>query len=186
MLTAMQVLVELLDEMRALIEALDDVEYATPAPGRSAGGIGGHVRHCLDHVTTLLTASYTGVCAYDRRARGTDIETNRRAALRAISDVATVVAYFDPALCSRDVDVETQLDRSGTMMTTRSTLGRELVFVANHTIHHNAIVAQMLQARGIGTARGFGLAPSTPIDRERRIRRASDAPKAKEALACAR
>jgi uncharacterized damage-inducible protein DinB len=179
----LQTLVELLDEMRRLVEALDDVQYALPAAGRSAGGIGGHVRHCLDHVTAWLTASCTGVCAYDRRARGTDIETNRRAALRAIGEVSAVVATVEPAVFDRDVTVETQLDRSGTMMTTRSSVGRELVFVTNHTIHHNAIVAQMLQARGLDAAPRFGLAPSTPNDR--RNRRAADAPIGSEAVACA-
>jgi len=184
--TPTQTLIELLDQMRALLEALDDVEYATPAAGRSSGGIGGHVRHCVDHVTALLAARYTGVCAYDRRARGTDIETNRLAALRAIGGIVAVVAHVDPALFGRDVAVETQLDRSGTTMTTRSTLGRELVFVVNHTIHHNAIVAQMLQARGIVTAPRFGLAPSTPIEIDRRTRRAPDRATAQEAPACAR
>jgi uncharacterized damage-inducible protein DinB len=182
--TAVQLLVELLDEMRALVEALDDGQYAMPAPGRASGGIGGHVRHCLDHVTAWVAAGYTGVCAYDRRSRGTDIERNRRAALRAIDEIAEVVTHIEPASLDRDVDVETQLNPSGAMMTTRSSLGRELAFVTNHTIHHNAIVAQMLQARGIGTAPRFGLAPSTPDDR--RARRASDRPTWNEAPICAR
>ena len=48
-----------------------------PAPGRTTGGIGGHVRHCLDHVSALLASTRTGLCAYDRRQRGTDVETWR-------------------------------------------------------------------------------------------------------------
>jgi uncharacterized damage-inducible protein DinB len=161
---SLQSLVALLQEMRRLIEGLDDVEYAMPAPGRSSGGIGGHVRHCLDHVRALLAATETGLCAYDRRARNTAVETNRSAARRAASELTAGIEHLDPACLERDVLVETQLDHGGTMITTRSTFGRELLFVISHTIHHNAIVAQMLRARGVSLGPRFGLAPATPSD----------------------
>ena len=157
-------LVALLKDMRAVIDGLDDVEYAMPAPGRSAGGIGGHVRHCLDHVGALLAAADTGLCAYDRRARNTDIETNRAAAMRSADDLAAAIARLDARLLEHDVLVETQIDHSGASITTRSSVGRELIFVISHTIHHNAIVAQMLRARGVRIGPRFGLAPATPTD----------------------
>src|SRR5512138_1087847 len=160
-------LADLLREMCRLVERLDDVEYAMPAPGRSSGGIGGHVRHCLDHVNALLVALDSGLCAYDRRARGTDVETDRRAATRAIADLIDRVTILDPASLERTVDVEIQLDHSGTMTTVRSTLGRELAFVMNHTVHHNAIVAQLLHLLGVSMGGRFGLAPATPSESER-------------------
>ena len=150
--------------MRALIDGLDHVEYAMPAPGRASGGIGGHVRHCLDHVRALLAATETGLCAYDRRARNTDIETNRAAAMRAASELAAAIDHLGPAILERDVLVETQLDHAGTMITTRSSVARELMFVMSHTIHHNAIVAQVLRARSVSMGTRFGLAPATPSD----------------------
>ena len=163
----LQGLADLLREMRTLVERLDDIEYAMPAPGRSSGGIGGHVRHCLDHVNALLAAIDTDVCAYDRRARGTDVETDRRAAMRAISELIDRVTMLDPASLERMVDVEIQLDHSGTMTTARSTFGRELAFVMNHTVHHNAIVAQLLHLLGVSMGARFGLAPATPSESER-------------------
>ena len=121
---SLQSLVGLLEEMRALVDGLDDVEYAMPAPGRSSGGIGGHVRHCLDHVRAVLAAIDTGLCAYDRRLRNTDIETDRAAAIRATGELMTAIDQLDPSLLGREVLVETQLDHSGTMITTRSSVGR--------------------------------------------------------------
>jgi len=161
---AVQSLVRLLEEMHALIDGLDDVEYAMPAPGRSSGGIGGHMRHCLDHVRALLTATNTGLCAYDRRQRNTGIETDRAEAMRASFQLMSAIGRLDPSLLERDVLVETQLDHGGAMITTRSTVARELMFVISHTIHHNAIVAQMLRARGVTMEPRFGLAPATPTD----------------------
>ena len=162
----LQPLAGLLQEMRSLIERLDDIDYAMPAPGRSSGGVGGHVRHCLDHLSALLAATHTGVCAYDRRARGTDVETNRHVAIRILAELTAAVQRLDPSLLHRVIDVETQLDREGTMITTRSSIGRELVFIMSHTAHHNAIVAMMLHTRGISTGPHFGLAPSTPSQNE--------------------
>ncbi len=155
-------LVGLLDEMGDLIAHLDDDSYAAPAPGRSSGGVGGHVRHCLDHVSALLTAVDTGVCAYDRRVRGTDVELDRRAALRRIVDLQDGLRHCGTSAVEQPVSVETQIDRDGATLVTTSTVGRELVFVANHTVHHNAIVAQLLRGRGVPTGRRFGVAPSTP------------------------
>jgi uncharacterized damage-inducible protein DinB len=52
------------------------------------------------------------------------------------------------------------------MITTRSSVGREVAFVINHTIHHHAIVGQMLSGRGIPVNPHLGLAPSTPSESE--------------------
>ena len=161
----LQPIVDLLHEMQTVIERLDDAGYTMPAPGRSSGAIGGHVRHCLDHVKAVIAATHSGVCAYDRRARGTDVETDRRVAVQAIAAVIDVVRHLEPSVLDREIEVETQLDRTGATITTRSSIGRELVYVMSHTIHHNAIVALMLQARGVGTDPRFGLAPSTPEER---------------------
>jgi hypothetical protein len=164
----LQPLLELLHQMRKMIYQLDDVDYARPAPGRSSGGIGGHVRHCLDHVSALLAGTRTGVCAYDRRTRGTDVETSRCAAVCVIADLTGELLRLHPSMLDGNVEVETQIDPSGAMITTRSSLAREVAFVVSHTIHHNAIVGQMMQARGLEVGPRFGLAPSTPSEQESR------------------
>ena len=56
-----QPLAGLLQQMRSMIERMDDDAYTMPAPGRSSGGVGGHVRHCLDHVGALVHATRTGL-----------------------------------------------------------------------------------------------------------------------------
>lgn len=157
-------LLGLLRQMHATIERLDDARYAAPAPGRASGGVGGHVRHCLDHVSSLLSATRTGVCAYDRRRRNTEVESSRAAAMARIAEVASALACFDPVGLDDPVLVESQIEPSGAMILTRSTISRELVFLISHTIHHNAIVAQMLAGDGVILDLRYGLAPSTPLD----------------------
>ena len=146
---------ELLDEMRSIIERIDDESYAAPARGRPGGGIGGHVRHCLDHVSALLTGTRTGLCAYDRRARGTTVETCRLAAIHCILDLEADLLRLDCHLFEVPVDVETQVDTSGAFLVTTSTVGRELMFVISHTIHHNALIARLLDERAIDMGATF-------------------------------
>ena len=159
----LQPLVDLLHQMRTMIERLDDIDYAMPAPGRTTGGIGGHVRHCLDHVAALLAGTRTGLCAYDRRQRGTDVETCRTAAIDAATEAMIRLLQLDAETLESEVFVETQLEPGGAMVVTRSSVSREVAFIVSHTIHHNAIVAQMLHARGFEMAPRFGLAPATPL-----------------------
>jgi hypothetical protein len=159
-----QPLATLLQQMRSMIERMDDETYTMPAPGRSSGGVGGHVRHCLDHVNALVHATRTGIVEYDRRRRGTDVETCRAAAVQQIAELMSGLAALDGSMLDEPLLVETQIEPAGAMILTRSTICREVAFVISHTIHHNAIVAQLLAGRPIGLDARFGLAPATPID----------------------
>ena len=44
---------------------------------------------------------------------------------------------------------------------TETTLGRELIFVLSHTIHHNSLIAVMAKTLGVVIPDRFGYAPST-------------------------
>jgi hypothetical protein len=159
-------LLHLLRELRFMLERIDDDSYTAPAPGRSSGSIGGHVRHCLDHVTALLSATRSGLCTYDRRARGTDVERRRLSALRRIVDLEAEVASLAPDVLDVPIAVETQSDTHGAMVVTRSTVAREIVFVSSHIIHHNALVAHLLAVHGTHMGTRFGVAPATPSHRQ--------------------
>jgi len=58
--------------------------------------------------------------------------------------------------------LDTQPERHAPPVRVATTLGRELAFVAQHTIHHCATLAVLLEKIGIVTPSRFGYAPSTP------------------------
>ncbi len=161
--TVINPLLHLLRELRFMLERIDDDSYAAPAPGRASGGIGGHVRHCLDHVGALLAATRSRICTYDRRARGTDVEKGRLSALRQIADLEAQIAALTHDVLDVPIAVETQSDTQGTMVITGSTVARETVFVSSHIVHHNALVAHLLAFRGTHVGARFGVAPATPL-----------------------
>ena len=81
------------------------------------------------------------------------------AALRAAVDRLEQVAARTP---DAPVLLETQVDREGGRVQVATSMARELVFVLQHTIHHQALVALLLAGRGVPVPLTFGYAPSTP------------------------
>ncbi len=153
-------LVAVLRQLADLLDGMTDEQYRSQPPGFTST-IGGHVRHCLDHVDALLAAVERGQLNYDARRRGTAVETCRQAALDAIARQQEQLLELPPL-------VEEQPLRLTAMMSTvlpafdlGTTVGRELAFVLSHTIHHNALIAVMARALGVAVPERFGYAPST-------------------------
>jgi DinB superfamily len=155
-------LVRLLDELREVVERIPDGVFTRVPAGRPSGSPGAHVRHCLDHVAAFLDGASAGRVSYDHRRRGTAVETSRAAALAHIATMTTEVLDLDPRLLARPVFLEVRLDARGTTTVVQSTVARELVFVINHTIHHNATMGLLLCEIGANLPYRFGVAPSTP------------------------
>jgi uncharacterized damage-inducible protein DinB len=153
----------LLHQLASVIDALSDGDYQAEHAREVSGSVGGHVRHCLDHVSALVAGLPSRCIGYDARARGTEIERRRDAAVREARRLAEALASVRVESTDMDVcvDIRPHADR-GAGQVVRSTFGRELAFVASHTVHHFAIVALLLRDMGIGVPRRFGYAPSTP------------------------
>jgi len=155
-------LIRLLDDLAAVVlQASASVYTAKPLPGVS-GSVGQHVRHVLDHVTSLVTARPYGSITYDARERGTSIETDRSAALRAVLRLKPLVTGLTDDVLDSPVVVSALLARGHEPDSARSTFRRELFFVIDHTIHHQALIATLLAIADEGVPDGFGFAPSTP------------------------
>jgi uncharacterized damage-inducible protein DinB len=156
-------LARLLDDLCDVIDRVPDHVFARRPAGKPSGSLGAHVRHCLDHISALLEGAPDGHMSYDHRARGTETETSRSAALARIRALTAAVLDLDPRLLSRCIRLNVKLDARGTSTEVQSTVGRELAFVISHTIHHNATIALLLADMGTELPDRFGVAPSTPV-----------------------
>jgi hypothetical protein len=152
-----------LEQLAAVVAALTPEAYGNRLLPNASGSIGEHVRHCLDHVSALVSASPSSCLSYDRRDRGTPVETDPAQALRCIQLLRIKVAVgrwsarLDDPIC-----VTSTVARGDVMLSGMSTLGRELAFVLNHTIHHQAMIGLLASLHGCEVPDGFGFAPSTP------------------------
>jgi len=148
-----------LDQVAAVLARID-TDRCTASP-TGQGSIGGHVRHCLDHVRALLNGLGTGEVDYDHRDRGTPVEADPAVASNLLAELRSELLRLGIGDMDRRVRVLAMVDGDGTPHTCESTVGRELLFALSHTVHHQAIMTPLLERAGIALPGGFGYAPST-------------------------
>jgi uncharacterized damage-inducible protein DinB len=152
--------------LRAQLESVREVVATIPPASYSAtrsavsGPIGGHVRHLLDHVRALVNARGAGF-TYDSRLRGTAVERDPWAAVAEIDRLLVDLDDLAWRSPERSVLLRTTTGSDAASVEVRTTVGREVAFVIQHTVHHAAILALMLEGLGIRVPAGFGVAPST-------------------------
>lgn len=151
----------LLEQVRDVIIEMPASMYRARPAARVSGSIGEHVRHCLDHVSALVAAMYGDELSYDRRSRGTTVENERGIAADEIRQLVSRLEAQAAVRLDRPVTLWSLLDAKGTAVAIRTTIGREIAFVIQHTIHHCALIAVLLEWQGVLVPAGFGLAPST-------------------------
>ena len=125
------------------------------------GSIGGHIRHCLDHVKALVVAAESGLLDYDHRKRDTQIESCRLMALGLIRELERAVQDLPPDAMDHEIELTTLLSPDDEPVVVRSSVGRELAYVLSHTVHHNALIGAMVKTLGGWLPSHFGYAPST-------------------------
>jgi uncharacterized damage-inducible protein DinB len=152
---------ERLDELMRLVMTLPAEVYRARTTNAS-GAIGEHVRHVLDHVSALVAASAALVLTYDHRTRGTSVESDPSAAGREMMRLDAALERWTDRSLDEPIAVAS-LAADGQSVIGWSTLARELAFVMSHTIHHQAIIALLLEFQGRAPLdERFGYAPSTP------------------------
>jgi uncharacterized damage-inducible protein DinB len=148
-------------DMATLLDGTSDPDYLSRPDGGVSGSVGAHVRHCLDHVRALLDAAAGGVLSYDRRERDPAVEHGRMQGILALNQQRERLVAMVGRAADQPVRLEALVDGAGGTVEVSSSLGRELVFMLQHTIHHQAIVALLLAGRGVAIPSRFGYAPST-------------------------
>jgi len=152
-------------QLRSLREVVDglSIEVYRSVTSRSSGSIGEHVRHCLDHARALLTGMSSGECSYDGRLRGTRIETDPRAAAIEMAMLSVALDRLEAVPADRPIRLQAIAQQGARPTDIRTTVGREIAFVIQHTIQHCAVIALLLEHRDIAVPPRFGYAPSTPL-----------------------
>ena len=139
------------------------------------------MRHSLNHMQSAMARIYSNynnnenessTIEYDKRERGTDLETKTTAAVMAISDLEkdlhrivdlhTTQSTFD--LDREEISCTFKLDPiEAEDQTFKSTCAREIAFSIHHAIHHLAMIRLILKAQGASTSEleNLGVAPAT-------------------------
>jgi len=161
--SAAQPLIALLEQLASVVSQLTDGQYTQKPVGVIESSVGGHVRHCLDHVRALLEAIETRELNYDLRCRGTSVESSVLAAREVTDQLVRQLRARDndPDLLEQPLRVMVLLAADGPAVVVSSSVGRELAYVLAHTVHHNALIGAMVKTLGGRLPDRFGYAPST-------------------------
>lgn len=153
---------EALKDLRYYLPLIEPVIYQTPLSILSGATIGQHTRHIIEFYICLLEQSGKNdipVISYGLRRRDYLIETAPDHALLLINEICDRLTELNPGMqCLLDCAEHDQEN-----LLVPSTIGRELIYTIEHTIHHLAIVKIALKtiAPSIILPEHFGVAPST-------------------------
>jgi uncharacterized damage-inducible protein DinB len=156
-----------LRQLAEVVGSLTDEQYGTRPVGVIPSSIGGHVRHCLEHVDALLAGIDDGAVDYDQRHRGSAVETCRSLALETLARQERQLLALPSYPESLPLRLSLLLSSYAAPVQVETTLGRELGYVLSHTIHHNALIGVMVRLLGVAAPNDFGYAPSTIAYREK-------------------
>lgn len=134
-----------------------------PYPPLFPSGVGGHLRHCIDHYDSFLKGLESGKVDYDARERDPRLENDRDYALQKLKRLIQQLENLDhldaraPLLVKMDCGAR-EADPPDWCP---STVGRELQFLLSHTVHHQALMAVLMRLHGYEPEQELGVAPST-------------------------
>lgn len=144
-----------------LARKIPDRNYSSPLPLLSGATIGKQIRHCLEVGEALLKGWETGTISYDRRERNPIYESSKIAAFRRLEELAS---ELQDKTDDKEIKVAHISDpEGGEEELSESSWDRELLYVREHTVHHEAIlkVALLYDLGFNDIPENFGFAVST-------------------------
>lgn len=139
-----------------LLSLLSDQQYNQKISFLGNSSIGSHTRHIIELLNCALAGYDGGRVDYLNRVRNLAIETDKAVALQELNFAAVHIIRHDKPM---QLLVESAGENDAYVNTTYF---RELVYNAEHTIHHLALIKVALREMNLGlVADDFGVAYST-------------------------
>jgi uncharacterized damage-inducible protein DinB len=157
---------ENLKQLSEMLQLISKEQYTQKSEILSGSSVGQHIRHILEFYQLLISGSFSGIISYDKRQRDQRIEENPRFAIEIINRFVKGIETLD---LNQKVKFEGDFTTDGSQDNfTASSVGRELAYCIEHSIHHQAIIKAGLIDLGLTAvvSENFGVAYSTIRYRE--------------------
>ena len=129
---------ENLNQLKDLVQVLGIEQYNNESDILSGATIGQHIRHILEFYLLLVSGSFSGIINYDKRERDMRIETDPGFTANVIDRLLSGIDTLDE---TQAVKFEADYSRNGSSQNNiSSSVGRELAYCIEHSIHHQAII----------------------------------------------
>jgi uncharacterized damage-inducible protein DinB len=149
----------ILSQLADLLEEMSDEAYTTALPLLHGSSVGQHVRHTVEFYDCLLQQSVQGYVNYDARQRDYRLENSLPFVRLSVEELVAKMAFINT-----DLPLQHHTTFGGELpQPVPTSLARELVYLAEHAIHHFAIIKIALREAfpEIPVSDQFGVAFST-------------------------
>jgi uncharacterized damage-inducible protein DinB len=153
----------ILTQLRDLLAAISNEAYTCPLALLQGSSIGQHIRHTLEFYQCLYEQAPLGFVDYDARSRDLRLETDLTFSAALVEQLSSWLSEpFEDVYLSMNVFWGQESQQ------VQTTLMRELVYTAEHAIHHFAIIKIALKEEfpKVELPSNFGIAYSTVNYRE--------------------
>lgn len=141
-----------------LLLVLTDEQYNQKIEHLGHASIGGHTRHVIELVQCTLNGYTKGEVDYFNRSRDMLLETNRIFAQATLEQLEDAIKMPDKSL----VLLTEKLDEAAIETSVSTTYYREILYNAEHAIHHLALIKVALLEMNLDLVeKYFGVAYST-------------------------
>ena len=156
-----QISVDILKQLIAVSDQLQDEEFRQPLNILSQNSIGKHIRHIIEFYDLMMVGNISGSVDYDKRSHDKVLEDNRVMAIEKMNALVQEIEAIkeDKAIkmtanYSLDEYAPVEID---------TTLYRELQYNVEHAVHHMAIIkiAIINSFKEVTIPSSFGIAHST-------------------------
>lgn len=152
---------QIIRQITELLDTMNNQIYAKPLEVFKGSSIGQHFRHILDFYLCLIKGVQEGTVDYASRDRNPLAESDVHFIKQAFCNVSQVINQFSeeaPVKVCGDFSIQTAQRPE-----LWSSIGRELMFAYDHTLHHLAMIKIGIAAVApdLQLDHTLGVAPST-------------------------
>ena len=156
-----QISVDILKQLIAVSDQLQDEEFRQPLNILSQNSIGKHIRHIIEFYDLMMVGNISGAVDYDKRSHDKVLEENR---VMAIEKMNALVQEIEAIKADKAIKMTANysLDEYAPVEID-TTLYRELQYNVEHAVHHMAIIkiALINSFEAVKLPSSFGIAHST-------------------------
>jgi len=152
-----------LQTLDKLLSSLDDKQYSKKIEHLGHASIGSHTRHIIELLQCATTGYHSGQIDYVNRSRDLKLESDRFFAQSVLQQLDNTIVHPDKNLAL----VVEQIEGCNELLNVTTTYFREIVYNAEHTIHHLALIkVAIIEMKLDIVDDNFGMAYSTIKYRE--------------------
>lgn len=152
-------LIDDLNQIKQIVSTLNDRDFVEPLESLSGSSLGQHLRHIIEFYQALVERSDSDLICYDDRKRDKMIETDKDYCLKVIDSLSLKLATIDKN--QSVIVVANYSESAGTSVRHASSVSREMGYVLEHSIHHQALIKIGLSELGLQAGARIGVAPAT-------------------------